>query len=171
MSLAELLKLCTRQVRVLELQQQKEEYRQYVAGRKQALANLERLIHEWRSHSQSQKQGPLDNASILMAEVQGVIRYREAREAQLANYWICSKACAATVAYRNICSIENSNCVWCGESHFRRWLYQNSRLRNRNGCSFSKSHAKFLHGTRSRQHNQNSLAGRQCLLIQFAMRS
>jgi hypothetical protein len=83
LTLSDLLRLCVRHVRINELHQSREQYRKIINERKQGLRRIEELLTRWRAQSHSQKENSLQNPAILIAEAQGVIRYREAKESQL----------------------------------------------------------------------------------------
>lgn len=80
MTIKQLLKLITHHGRLAALKEERSRLRQVLQNRRTSLQALEDAVIEWRHIAQSQKDSPLNNPSLLIAEAQGIVRYLPKKE-------------------------------------------------------------------------------------------
>lgn len=85
-NLKTLLGLIQHYAQIAELWQRAEELKRELRQYRQELDDVGALIMEWRHVTGSQKETPLDNATILLGELRGILDYQEQKQAQLKRY-------------------------------------------------------------------------------------
>ncbi len=85
-NLKTLLGLIQHYAQIAELWQKAEEIKRELRQYRQELDDVGSIILEWRHVTGSQKETPLDNATILLGELRGILDYQEQKQAQLKRY-------------------------------------------------------------------------------------